>query len=43
MELKEASVSSSNLRILPKKIVIQPVVQEPMDRSKENFSSLVLQ
>ena len=40
---REASVSSSDLGTLSKKIVTQPVVQEAMDSSKENFSSPVLQ
>ena len=42
---REASLSvlSSDLGTVSKKVVSQPVVQEGMDSSKENFTSPVLQ
>ena len=40
---REASVLSSDLGTVSKKVVSQPVVQEGMDSSKENFTSPVLQ
>ena len=40
---REASVLSSDLDTVSKKAVSQPVVQEGMDSSKENFTSPVLQ
>ena len=43
MGLKENQVYLHKMGTLSKKIITQPVVQEAMDSSKENFSSLVLQ